>query len=114
MKLVGYTEVIHSLHSGSRRTHRSSSRRPCEGTPLPRFDHCHASVNGAVTSMVGTLAIELAPVRVNAVHPGIVGDSPYWAGKSESACTDYCAHANRPLGHHAGGDQPFLPSTTRR
>jgi NAD(P)-dependent dehydrogenase (short-subunit alcohol dehydrogenase family) len=23
----------------------------------------------------------LAPVRVNAIHPGIVGDSPFWAGK---------------------------------
>jgi NAD(P)-dependent dehydrogenase (short-subunit alcohol dehydrogenase family) len=26
--------------------------------------------------MVRTLAVELAPVRVNAVHPGAVGDSP--------------------------------------
>jgi NAD(P)-dependent dehydrogenase (short-subunit alcohol dehydrogenase family) len=25
-----------------------------------------------------TLAVELAPIRVNAVHPGVVGDSPYW------------------------------------
>jgi NAD(P)-dependent dehydrogenase (short-subunit alcohol dehydrogenase family) len=32
--------------------------------------------NGAVTSMVRTLAVELAPVRVNAIHPGAVGDSP--------------------------------------
>ena len=32
--------------------------------------------NGAVTSMVRNLAVELAPVRVNAVHPGAVGDSP--------------------------------------
>jgi NAD(P)-dependent dehydrogenase (short-subunit alcohol dehydrogenase family) len=28
--------------------------------------------------MVRTLAIELAPIRVNALHPGIVGDSPMW------------------------------------
>lgn len=26
---------------------------------------------------------ELAPVRVNAVHPGIVAGSPYWADKRE-------------------------------
>ena len=32
--------------------------------------------NGAVTSMVRTLAVELAPVRVNAIHPGAIGDSP--------------------------------------
>ena len=28
-----------------------------------------------------TLATELAPIRVNALHPGIVGDSPAWAAK---------------------------------
>ncbi|HET8674120.1 MAG TPA: SDR family oxidoreductase, partial [Thermoleophilaceae bacterium] len=38
------------------------------------------SVNGAVTTMVRTFAIELAPIRVNAIHPGIVGDTPYWEG----------------------------------
>ena len=32
--------------------------------------------NGAVTSMVRNLAVELAPVRVNAIHPGAVGDIP--------------------------------------
>jgi NAD(P)-dependent dehydrogenase (short-subunit alcohol dehydrogenase family) len=30
--------------------------------------------------LVRTLAIQLAPRRVNAIHPGIVGDSPYWSG----------------------------------
>jgi len=33
---------------------------------------------GAVTSLVRTLVIELAPTRVNALHPAIVGDSPQW------------------------------------
>jgi NAD(P)-dependent dehydrogenase (short-subunit alcohol dehydrogenase family) len=28
--------------------------------------------------MVRTLVIELAPRRVNALHPAIVGDSPQW------------------------------------
>ncbi len=27
------------------------------------------------------MAIELAPIRFNAIHPGIVGDSPYWSNK---------------------------------
>jgi NAD(P)-dependent dehydrogenase (short-subunit alcohol dehydrogenase family) len=39
------------------------------------------TVNGGVTGLVHTLAVELAPRRVNGIHPGIVGDSPYWAGK---------------------------------
>jgi NAD(P)-dependent dehydrogenase (short-subunit alcohol dehydrogenase family) len=30
-----------------------------------------------------TLALELAPIRVNALHPAAVGDSPAWAGKQE-------------------------------
>src|SRR5690606_25568863 len=42
------------------------------------------TVNGAVTSMVVTLALELAPTRVNALHPGIVGDSPFWKDKDLS------------------------------
>jgi NAD(P)-dependent dehydrogenase (short-subunit alcohol dehydrogenase family) len=78
MKLVGYTEVIHALLG---RLHDTSSvllfgglakDRPYPGSTTV------TSVNGAVTTMVRTLAIELAPIRVNAIHPGIVGDSPAW------------------------------------
>ena len=39
------------------------------------------TVNGGVNSLIRTLAIELAPVRFNAIHPGIVGDSPFWENK---------------------------------
>lgn len=42
------------------------------------------TVNGAVSSMIRTLAVELAPVRFNAIHPGIIGDTPEWAGKAEA------------------------------
>ena len=35
-------------------------------------------MNGGVTGLVRTLVIELAPIRVNAIHNGIVGDSPQW------------------------------------
>jgi NAD(P)-dependent dehydrogenase (short-subunit alcohol dehydrogenase family) len=38
-----------------------------------------ASVNGAIAALVRTLAVELAPVRVNAVSPGII-DTPTWSG----------------------------------
>jgi NAD(P)-dependent dehydrogenase (short-subunit alcohol dehydrogenase family) len=78
LKLVGYTEVIHCLCG---RMHECSSvllfgglakDRPYPGSTTV------TSVNGAVTTMVRTLATELAPVRVNALHPGIVGDSPAW------------------------------------
>jgi NAD(P)-dependent dehydrogenase (short-subunit alcohol dehydrogenase family) len=85
LKLVGYTEVVHSLCT---RFHDDSAillfggmakDRPYPGSTTV------TSVNGAVTTMVRTLAIELAPIRVNALHPGIVGDSPFWSGKDLSA-----------------------------
>jgi NAD(P)-dependent dehydrogenase (short-subunit alcohol dehydrogenase family) len=80
LKLVGYTEVLHTL---CERMHDDSSvllfgglakDRPYPGSTTV------TSVNGAVTTMVRTFAIELAPIRVNAIHPGIVGDTPYWEG----------------------------------
>ena len=40
-----------------------------------------STVNGGIAGLARTLAWELAPIRVNAIHPGIVGDSPYWHGK---------------------------------
>ncbi|MEU7880316.1 SDR family oxidoreductase [Microbispora bryophytorum] len=42
-----------------------------------------ASICGAIESLVRALAVELAPVRVNAVSPGVVR-SPLWASMSET------------------------------
>ena len=39
------------------------------------------TVNGGVVGLTRTLVEELRPVRVNSIHPGVVGDSPYWSGK---------------------------------
>jgi NAD(P)-dependent dehydrogenase (short-subunit alcohol dehydrogenase family) len=36
-----------------------------------------AAVNAAVEAMVSVLAVELAPIRVNAVSPGVI-DTPWW------------------------------------
>ena len=47
------------------------------------FDVTVTSVNGAVSTLIRSLAIELAPVRVNAIHPGIVGDTPAWKDANE-------------------------------
>jgi NAD(P)-dependent dehydrogenase (short-subunit alcohol dehydrogenase family) len=84
LKLVGYTEVIHSLLP--KMTEDASivlfgglaKERPYPGSTTV------TSINGAVSTMVHTLALELAPIRVNALHPGIVGDSPAWAEKQEA------------------------------
>ena len=40
------------------------------------------TVNGGISSLIRTLAVELAPIRFNAIHPGFVGDSPFWENKS--------------------------------
>jgi NAD(P)-dependent dehydrogenase (short-subunit alcohol dehydrogenase family) len=82
LKLVGYTEVVHSLLD--RLGDESSivlfgglaKDRPYPGSTTV------STVNGGVVGMVRTLATELAPIRVNALHPGIVSDSPFWSGKS--------------------------------
>jgi len=78
LKLVGYTEVIHTL----------APRMPADSAiliygglardrPYPGSTTV-TTVNGGVTGLVRTLVIELAPTRVNALHPAIVGDSPQW------------------------------------
>jgi NAD(P)-dependent dehydrogenase (short-subunit alcohol dehydrogenase family) len=80
LKLVGYTEVVHTLlprlaDDSSILIYGGLARdRPYPGSTTV------TTVNGAVTSLVRTLVIELAPRRVNALHPAIVGDSPQWIG----------------------------------
>jgi NAD(P)-dependent dehydrogenase (short-subunit alcohol dehydrogenase family) len=78
LKLVGYTEAIHVL---SQRMRDDSAilifgglarERPYPGSTTV------TTVNGGVGGLVRTLVIELAPTRVNALHPAIVGDSPQW------------------------------------
>jgi NAD(P)-dependent dehydrogenase (short-subunit alcohol dehydrogenase family) len=78
LKLVGYTQTVHTLLP--RMTDDASillfgglaKDRPYPGSTTV------SSINGGVTGMVHTMAVELGPIRVNAIHPGIVGDSPMW------------------------------------
>jgi NAD(P)-dependent dehydrogenase (short-subunit alcohol dehydrogenase family) len=82
LKLVGYTEVAHALAS---RLGPEASIVVFGGQAVSRpypGSTTVTTVNGGVTGLVRTLAVELAPVRANALHPGIVGDSPYWSGKA--------------------------------
>jgi NAD(P)-dependent dehydrogenase (short-subunit alcohol dehydrogenase family) len=81
MKLVGYTATVHALLD--RLSDDSSvvlfggraKDRPYPGSTTV------TTVNGGISSLIRTLAIELAPIRFNAIHPGIIGDSPFWSGK---------------------------------
>lgn len=81
MKLVGYTETVHALLD--RLSDDSSvvlyggraKDRPYPGSTTV------TTVNGGVSALIRTLAVELRPTRFNSLHPGIVGDSPYWEDK---------------------------------
>lgn len=78
LKIVGFTEVIHALlprlgdDSAVLMYGGLARDRPYPGSTTV------TTVNGAVTGLVRTLVVELAPRRVNALHPAIVGDSPQW------------------------------------
>ena len=84
VKLVGYTEIVHTMLD--RFSEDASvvifgglaSERPYPGSTTITM------VNGAVRSMIKTMAVELAPIRFNAIHPGIIGDTPAWADKQEA------------------------------
>jgi NAD(P)-dependent dehydrogenase (short-subunit alcohol dehydrogenase family) len=84
LKLVGYTEVVHALLP--RLTDDASvllygglaKLRPYPGSTTI------TTINHGVDGLVRTMAIELAPIRVNALHPGIVADSPFWAPKTDA------------------------------
>jgi len=84
VKLVGYTEIVHTMLD--RFTKDASvvifgglaAERPYPGSTTITM------VNGAVKSMIKTFAVELAPIRFNAIHPGIIGDTPAWKDKPEA------------------------------
>lgn len=82
LKLVGYTEVVHALLP---RLGEDASivlfggmakERPYPGSTTV------TTVNGGIVGLTRTLVEELRPRRVNSIHPGIVGDSPFWAEKT--------------------------------
>jgi NAD(P)-dependent dehydrogenase (short-subunit alcohol dehydrogenase family) len=37
------------------------------------------TVNAGLSGLMHALVVQLAPRRVNAIHPGIVANSPYWS-----------------------------------
>jgi NAD(P)-dependent dehydrogenase (short-subunit alcohol dehydrogenase family) len=91
LKLVGYTAVVSAVRArlaedGSVVLFGGRAKdRPYPGSTTV------STVNGGVTGMLHTLAVQLAPRRVNALHPGIVADSPFWSGK-EAAVADVREH----------------------
>ena len=102
LKLVGYTAVVSALRE--RLTDDASvvlfggmaKERPYPGSTTV------TTVNGGIVGLTRTLVEELKPIRVNSIHPGVVGDSPYWAEKP-AAVAKYTSET--PLGRLARMDE---------
>jgi NAD(P)-dependent dehydrogenase (short-subunit alcohol dehydrogenase family) len=95
LKLVGYAEVVHALID---RLDDTSSivlfGGQAKDLPYPGSTTV-SSVNGGVEGLTRSLVHELKPIRVNCIHPGIVGDSPYW--KDRQAALE-ATRARTPIG----------------
>lgn len=83
MKLLGYTAVVSAMRErlaedgsivlfGGRAKDRPYPGGMTVGT-----------VNAGITGLMHALVVQLAPRRVNAIHPGIVANSPYWSENPE-------------------------------
>lgn len=91
LKLIGYTEAVHTLLGRLDETVDTGIvlfGGRAKDAPYPGSTTV-STVNAGVEGLVRTLALELAPMRVNGLHPGIVGDSPFWAGKPEGVLSGY-------------------------
>lgn len=78
IKLIGYAEVVRCLHSRLGEEAAvvlfggMAKDRPYPGSTMV------TTHNAGISGLVKTLAVEIAPHRVNGLHPGVVGDSPRW------------------------------------
>jgi NAD(P)-dependent dehydrogenase (short-subunit alcohol dehydrogenase family) len=92
-KLVGSAEAVRAL-LGRFNPDASivlfgglAKERPYPGSTMV------TTFNAGVTGLARTLAVEIAPHRVNAIHPSVVGDSPKWR-----EVPDHPAIARTPIG----------------
>ena len=102
LKLVGYATVVSALRDMLSDTSSivlfggMAKERPYPGSTTV------TTVNGGVVGLTRTLVEELKPIRVNSLHPGVVGDSPYWAEKA-AALERYTSET--PMGRLARMDE---------
>ncbi len=82
LKILGFLETIHAALPRLKPTSSITlfggiaKARPYPGSTII------STVNAGLLGMMRTLALELAPIRVNTISPGLVGDSPRWAKRA--------------------------------
>jgi len=86
VKIVAYAEVVNAALPRLKPTSSIvlfggvAKSKPYPGSTMV------SAVNGAIVGLTRTLAVELAPIRVNGISPGLVEDSPRWVRRvSEGA-----------------------------
>jgi NAD(P)-dependent dehydrogenase (short-subunit alcohol dehydrogenase family) len=78
VNLVGYTEVVRALRPNFSADAAVAlfggipKDRPYPGSTVV------TTFNAGVSGLTKALAVAIAPHRVNALHPGVAGDSPKW------------------------------------
>jgi NAD(P)-dependent dehydrogenase (short-subunit alcohol dehydrogenase family) len=78
VKLIGYVEAVQACLPRLKPTSSIvlfgglAKANPYIGSTMVSI------VNGGIVGMMRTMAVELAPIRVNCVSPGLVADSPAW------------------------------------
>jgi NAD(P)-dependent dehydrogenase (short-subunit alcohol dehydrogenase family) len=78
IKIVAFAEIVSKALPRLKPTSSivlfggAAKARPYPGSTMITI------VNGGMIGMARTLAIELAPIRVNGISPGLVEDSPRW------------------------------------
>ena len=110
LKLIGYTETVHALIGRlveSRETGIVLFGGRAKDAPYPGSTTV-STINGGIDGLTRTLALELAPMRVNAIHPGIIGDSPFWSGKAAALA----AHRSRTPGGDLATMADIVSATT--
>ncbi|WP_404429456.1 SDR family oxidoreductase [Microbacterium lacus] len=110
LKLIGYTETVHALVGRlveTRDTGIVLFGGRAKDAPYPGSTTV-STINAGVDGLTRTLALELAPMRVNAIHPGIIGDSPFWAEKDAALS----AYSSRTPGGELATMRDIVDATT--
>ena len=81
LKLVAFPEIVHAALPRLKPTSSITlfgglaKANPYPGSTMVSI------ANGGLLGMAHTMAIELAPIRVNGISPGLVEDSPRWQAR---------------------------------